>query len=162
MAPRSTITPKAMPSHVAIFGNVALERQFCKDCQCLTLVVQHTLSCCGNDAASVKPAYYKRESQPEQSRRIPSPAAKQACLIRQDNKCLYCNRTFGSHTTYNKQLVVIGVEWDHFIPYALLQDNTTTNYVAACQICNGFKGDRCFQTVEEAQIYLQAQWARSI
>ena len=53
-----------------------------------------------------------------------------------------------------EKALTIKVNWDHQLPYAFSQNNATSNFVAACHVCNGIKSDRLFKTVEEAQLYL--------
>lgn len=49
------------------------------------------------------------------------------------------------------------LNWDHFVPYVHSQNNHGVNFLAACHVCNGIKGDRCFGTVDEAKSYIIAQ-----
>ena len=140
-------------SFIALFGNVALQKQFCEQCQEVSLVIKGKLACC-DVLALEKPTKYKRESEPEQRRRLPPFEYRTAQLEEQNHCCFYCRRPFGAFVTRKRRLVRLSIAWDHFIPYAYSQDNHARNFVAACQICNAIKNDRCFQTVEEACIYI--------
>jgi hypothetical protein len=46
------------------------------------------------------------------------------------------------------------------IPYSYLQANPETNWVASCQICNGIKGDRMFDTPEDVCEYVNRRRTR--
>jgi len=98
-------------------------------------------------------------STPEFSRRLPSVRARKRILAEQDNCCLYCGRRFGS--TYQcggrKRRVVLN--WDHLVPWIQNADNSDDNFVAACAVCNGAKGDRLFNTVGEVQDFVARRWA---
>jgi hypothetical protein len=57
----------------------------------------------------------------------------------------------------NGKPIIIKTNWDHQLPYAFSQNNATSNFVAACHVCNGIKSDRLFKTIEEAQVYLASK-----
>ncbi len=146
-----------MESHIALYGNIAVHRKFCESCQSVTFVVQGKTVCCNRDTV-VHPTRYKRESEPEAKRRHPSVRDRLAKLAEQDNCCLYCTRPFDSWIKNHKnKLVKLVPVWDHFVPYSYSQNNHTGNFVAACQICNAIKRDYCFQTVEDARVYIESQ-----
>lgn len=54
--------------------------------------------------------------------------------------------------------LLLKINWDHMVPHSYSQDNSTKNIVAACHVCNGVKSDLMFQTVEEAQTYVETKW----
>ena len=105
------------------------------------------------------PGHYKRESQPEQRRRLPSSADREACLESQGHRCLYCDHRFGHAVLDGTRLIQLRIEWDHFVPYSFNQDNHGRNFVASCQVCNRIKRDRIFGTVEEVRAFVAAQKA---
>lgn len=141
---------------IALFGNIAIERKYCKECDTNALVVKGRLQCCGALVES-KPTKFVRESAPEQRRRTPPKKDKDRILRQQEDQCFYCGARFGSIRSRHGDPFVIKINWDHQLPYAMSQNNYAYNFVAACQVCNGIKSDRIFQTIDEAKIYLTAK-----
>ena len=45
------------------------------------------------------------------------------------------------------------------MPYAYSLNNLSANFGAACHICNGWKSDHVFQSLDEARVYLSGKWA---
>src|SRR2546421_4336947 len=148
---------KVRGDYIGLYGRVRLTKAWCEDCQGHFIVQDGALACCGR-SVEANPEKYKRESQPEQKRKAPPEKEKKRQLEAQDYKCFYCQRTFES-TVYRKgKAVKLKVNYDHMIPYALTQDNSAINFVAACHVCNGIKTDLCFRTVEDAQFHIQGRW----
>lgn len=143
-------------SHVALYGRIAIRREYCRDCHCHGFVLDGRIQCCGKiiDETNI-PERYKRLSQPEQARRLPKMSERKAQLEIQDNKCFYCFRTFGTFVFRNSRAIRVNLCWDHALPFALTQNNDATNFVASCQVCNGIKTSLVFRTVEEARIHIQ-------
>jgi 5-methylcytosine-specific restriction endonuclease McrA len=77
----------------------------------------------------------------------------------QDEKCADCDRFFGSLVLMDGKFVTLYAEPEDFIPRARRLNNSPSNIVAACQVCNDLKGSREFATIEEARTVLQAAWA---
>lgn len=149
-----------MSCHVALYGKVAIQRSYCESCGGHALVIEGALACCGRKAEA-PPARYKRMSEPVSGRSGPSADFKRLQIERQENRCVYCERSFGGVVTRVRagvaRLVDVKVQWDHFVPYSYIRQNGDCNFVAACQICNGLKKDRLFQTLEEAQIWIRQE-----
>ena len=139
---------------MALYGNIALERGYCKECDTTAFVRNGKLACCGAEFSKVPDKYYRVSGSP-QGRKTPPAAEKRRILEEQENKCFYCDVEFDSLRWRNGRAIRIKLHWDHKLPYAYSQNNHTSNFVAACHVCNGIKSDKVFQTVEEAQIYLQ-------
>jgi 5-methylcytosine-specific restriction endonuclease McrA len=89
----------------------------------------------------------------------PSKNALVKCIAAQDECCAYCDRLFGSLVIIDGKLVTLTAEPDHFIPRAKRLNNSSSNIVAACQICNGLKSSRMFTSMMQARAVLQAAWA---
>lgn len=87
-------------------------------------------------------------------RRQPTEEEKREILAAQGNRCMYCERSFGSPVIRKGRLVWLRVTWDHLVPFSYGQNNYRYNFVAACQICNGLKGSMMFATIEEARTYI--------
>ena len=54
-----------------------------------------------------------------------------------------------------KDLLCLRVHFDHVLPYSFCFNNATKNFVGACQICNGIKGDKVFKTIAAAVRYVR-------
>lgn len=158
-------SPTSSNIHVALYGNVAMLRGTCTDCASASIIQDGTWGCCG-ERAPVPPAIlqYQQIAEPSHLRKNgPTTPVKQAIINAQDNRCLYCERGFGTYVpdiSNPAKLVRLKVCWDHLVPFAYRQDNSDQNFVAACQQCNAMKHSRMFQTVEEARIYLTGELRR--
>ncbi len=91
-------------------------------------------------------------------RKQPTAKKRKAILVRQKNRCLYCEHTLGTEILRRGDPVALRLNWDHFVPYAYGRTNAADNWVAACHVCNGIKSGRMFETVAEAQRYILGQW----
>lgn len=138
---------------IALYGNVAIEKGYCPNCDAVSFIKNGKFVCCGTLLLS-EPKKFHRETEAPQHRKTPPKAEKDRILGEQEDRCFYCNVLFDSTRFRNGRSFQIRVNWDHQLPYAFSQNNTTSNFVAACHICNGIKSDRLFKTIEEAQVYL--------
>ena len=143
-------------STLAIYGNVTLQRGFCESCQTYAIVRNGRLQCCGTSYDKA-PKKFERMSSPDAIRKSPPKKEKDQILRDQDNCCFYCGVRFGSIRIRNGKPFIVKINWDHKLPFAYSQNNCTSNFVAACHICNEIKSSLIFQTVEEAQLYLKAK-----
>jgi len=142
--------------HVAVYGNVGMERVWCKLCKCMTLVVDGERLCCDRPSPG-EPTAAVRMSEPECVRHQPSKERQQQLLDEQGSCCLYCERSFGSTVVYKRRLVVLSVRWDHLIPWNYSRNNGDQNFGAACQLCNSAKSNRVFLELEEARAYVASR-----
>jgi len=76
----------------------------------------------------------------------------------QEYRCLYCSRQFGSVVWRGRQRSTLRINWDHMVPYSYSRNNTTGNFAAACQICNGIKGAIMFESIEKARVHINGRW----
>lgn len=143
--------------YVGLYGNVRIPKSWCQNCQSASFVFDNKLVCCGTPVEFI-PERYKRESEPEQKRRTLTLKERQKQLEGQDYKCFYCERTFGSAVFRKGRSIKLRIHYDHMVPYSFSQNNKSSNFVAACHICNSIKSDFFFQTVEEAQIFIRQRW----
>ena len=144
--------------YIALYGNTKIEKAWCTDCDGYSFVVDDKLVCCGQRASGL-PSKYKRESEPEFTRRLPPVAVRRAKLEEQNYRCFYCERRFDSLVYRKGKPVRLKQVWDHQVPHSYSQNNQASNFVAACHICNGIKSSFLFQTLEEAQVYITEKWA---
>jgi hypothetical protein len=84
-------------------------------------------------------------------------------IVKQVNKCYYCEQNFGSFIIYKKRIIVLKRNIDHIIPRSRLRwlsYNPENNYVASCHICNLWKRNHLFDSTEHAKSYLIKQWKK--
>ena len=87
--------------------------------------------------------------------RKPPPTDLQvALLMEQDNRCLYCGLEFGTSVWVKARETTLEVNWDHMIPYAYVGTNPPDNWAAACQLCNGYKSDLIFASLDDIRAYI--------
>lgn len=77
--------------------------------------------------------------------------------------CAYCQIIFGSVVRRpGRDSVLVRMEVDHFIPFAwTTREIEPSNYIAACQICNGLKQDSIFDSVINARRHLDRKWVQA-
>jgi hypothetical protein len=86
-------------------------------------------------------------------RKIQEPVMRRV-LEKQGHICLYCLLPFGTVTSRGTHTLV----GDPWIAYTTGQTSgEESNTVAACQICNAFKADHAFDSVEAARRYILAR-----
>ena len=141
---------------IALYGNIGIERGFCRACKSYAFIRNGCLVCCGAPV-NAEPKKFYRECEAPQHRKTPPPAEKRRILEEQENCCFYCGLSFDDHNYRHGLPVKLKLNWDHQLPYSYSQNNKIANFVAACHICNKYKSDKVFQTMEEAQVYLQSK-----
>ena len=89
-----------------------------------------------------------------------------------DNKCPYCDNTFGDLVSRKVRAErcgdVVGVRiigyltptLDHIVPRAFGGLSNESNLVASCQICNALKQDKVFTSYTRLILYLEDAWKR--
>jgi hypothetical protein len=152
--------------HIALYGNVRMNRGYCSICETNAFVIDGKLQCCDKRYEHV-PKSYVRICEPENVRRQPSEAAKRYILNEQEHCCIYCSRSFGNYTPKiafqkSSKQYLLKAQWDHLVPFSYNQDNRAENFVAACQLCNAWKSALMFQSLDEARIYLLNKWESAL
>lgn len=147
---------KKCRGYLGIYDTVILQKAWCENCQCYSFVRKNVLQCCDEKTDSV-PTAWKRESLATGIRHLPSAQYRRDQLSAQEHRCFYCQMIFGAYRIWGGKRVKIRIHWDHLVPFAYLQSNPDNNFVAACHICNGLKGSKVFQTVEEAMQYVESK-----
>ena len=141
----------------ALYGNVAIKQDFCQQCEVEAFVIAGRLVCCNRPHSVGECVPLKRVSNPCHIRNIPGVRDRRKILKEQQGKCLYCSREFGSLAytkSKPKKIIVLKIQWDHVIPFSYNQNNSTTNFVAACHQCNRMKHNKLFHSVEEIRKYV--------
>jgi hypothetical protein len=145
--------------HNALYGNTILLRTYCRRCKGFTFVQNNTKVCCGEQCENITNTK-KRMSGCNRRRRQPSKKEQERILFYQNYKCLYCMHEFGDLYYKNGRVSSLKLNWDHYIPYAYSGYNDKSNFVASCNICNGIKGSKIFETIEDARNYILYQTQR--
>lgn len=144
--------------HTTFYGKVALERMYCKSCECMTIVIDGRKQCCdGRTYARREPIAEVMISMPggKKGRHKPPKHIQDKILEAQDNQCFYCHRPFGSYYIRNGKAKMLQIHWDHQVPYAYTGSNADSNFVAACNVCNGIKSDLHFENLDDLREYIR-------
>jgi 5-methylcytosine-specific restriction endonuclease McrA len=83
---------------------------------------------------------------------------KQAKIQEQGNRCVYCERAFGSPILHNGNVEILEPQAEHFTPRSASGRNVDSNLNYACHVCNRLKSDYLFETVQEVRAWLVAEW----
>ena len=140
--------------HNALYGSIALAREFCNDCFTFSLIIKGVRQCCDKRVEQNEDNPDYRMSDVPNIRKGPSAAYKRKMLSEQDNKCFYCQREFGSIILKKRRLIRLQIHWDHWIPHDYSRNNRDKNFVAACHVCNAIKAARIFDTLEQARLFI--------
>lgn len=144
-------------AQIALYGNVQMKRQYCSRCKRWALVIDNELQCC--EGLSDSPVdSVQRMTNPRCKRNELSAKDKRSILETQGNRCFYCSQPFGEMVWYKRRLVTLTAKYDHVSPFAYDQNNDKANMVAACQLCNGWKSDKIFRTIEEVRNYVRQKF----
>lgn len=119
-------------------------------------MIDKRLACC-DKCHDPKPDHYRRMSLTA-NRRWLSKAQRDLILNAQDQRCAYCDQRFGSRVIVNRRERRLNVNWEHCVPYSYSGDSNEENIVAACQICNGWKGSMIFSSFEDIRVYMNSRW----
>jgi hypothetical protein len=76
----------------------------------------------------------------------------------QGNKCLLCERAFGTIVTNGERAEPLRPSPDQFEPWSLRKNNDDSNIFAVDQICNSMKRDVIFKSLNEARIWIKKKW----
>lgn len=150
---RPVLTCGMKQPKLALYGNLAIPRVWCPECQSHALVVGGKIACCGTIVPTITDGV-ERMSEPVQRRNLPSKKVRDEILQEQDYRCLYCESRFGATHKRGGTVVVLRIHWDHRVPYSYDQDNRDKNFAAACHVCNSIKSDLQFRDLAEAMVVL--------
>lgn len=139
------------------YGNVQIPRIYCSRCRTWAMVVRGVRQCCDYET-EVEYVKVRRMVNPEAVRRRPPLKARKLLLEQYRHACAYCERIFGDWTLYHGEWKKILLAWDHQIPFVHNQNNQTSNFLPSCRVCNGWKSDKIFQTLEEVKVYVALRW----
>ena len=73
--------------------------------------------------------------------------------------CFWCFREFGTAVKHRRRgWIILSKHSDHALPYSYSRDNSKSNLVTACNLCNQWKGSRVFDSDDECRAYLEQKW----
>jgi hypothetical protein len=128
----------------------------CPLCGQASFVEGFATTCCGAEVQFTG-ARARRESPGDGRRRSPNNKIRVQILGAQGRRCFYCGCEFGSVYVRNGRELVRRLNWDHFVPFAYLQSNPNTNWVASCNVCNSIKQGRIFYDRTEARNVISSE-----
>lgn len=143
--------------YIGLYGNVRIPKSYCQSCGGYAFVLDGELACCGTPHIP-KPVRWKRESPPPDKRKMLNSIEQKLILETQNYNCFWCDRSFGIAVKLGRRQRVLKIHWDHMIPWAYDQNDSVSNFVAACSVCNMWKSSLVFQTIEQCRIYLKGKW----
>src|SRR4029077_14931424 len=143
--------------HIAMYGNIGIERRYCVDCKRFAFVIDRKIQCCDALVESVPTKTCKRMSVTPPGRNIPKVKERERILKEQNNSCFWCDRRFGCTVWRHNKRIVLRIEGDHYVPYVYSQDNRPSNFVAACQVCNKIKSCLMLPSAEEFRVHIQSK-----
>lgn len=141
-------------AHVALYGNVGIERRYCDDCKRFAFVIDGRIQCCDERVESVLKKPRRRISDVVTARNHPRAKDQKRILREQDWKCFWCDKEFGKSVWRKNVRTVLKVNWDHLVPFSYCANNNSSNFVASCQICNNIKHSLIFNSVEECRVHI--------
>jgi len=81
-------------------------------------------------------------------------------IAEQNNRCIYCDREFGTAAMKDGILEILRPEPDHLDPRAAGGKTKDANIHYACHLCNSLKSDFLFDGIDDARVFLAEAWAR--
>lgn len=93
----------------------------------------------------------------EGKKRQPDVRTREAILIAQRGRCLYCMKPLDGSVFRHGKKIALQLNWDHMVPYAYLGSNPGDNWAAACQVCNMIKDANHFISLQECRDWIEIQ-----
>jgi hypothetical protein len=146
--------------HVAVYGGTRIPVAKCPECKIESFVEGGLSACCSVpiDEAVSGVRRYTRGGH----RGKPNYKFQREQLDRQNHRCFWCDRAFGDPYVRAGRgkggLKFLRVAWDHVIPIAVDGTNHEDNFVASCNVCNGFKGAKIFANETAMRAWLKSRW----
>lgn len=77
--------------------------------------------------------------------------------------CHWCFREVGTVVKYKKRgWVALSKHVDHASPRSYSHDNSKSNLVTSCNLCNLWKSNRVFDSGDQCRSYLETKWRKRI
>lgn len=145
-----------------IYGGVILFRMACPGCGDYNFMVQNNVVCnsCGHIySLDVEKQKKIRQEVHGLKRRQLSKYALNKLIEKQNGKCYWCGRYFGTKIIYHDKIKTIRAIGDHHDPFVSSRNSTKENFVASCQLCNSFKSDRAGDD-DTIRKFVESRWER--
>ncbi len=166
-APEPTGYPTETPDHnevhehhVAVYGGTRIPVAKCPECGVESFVEDGLSACC--DAPIEEAVAGVRRYTRGGHRGKPNYKFQRAQLDLQNHRCFWCDRSFGDPYMRAGRgkggIKFLRVAWDHVIPIAVDGTNHEENFVASCNVCNGFKGAKIFANETAMRAWLKSRW----
>lgn len=142
---------------LAIYGNTAIPRDKCPDCNTFALIVDGKFACCDRTAPNTK----KKAMvfvQAERRRKPPTVAVRQRLLAEFNDSCAYCGQRLNAIIGFRGKIIQLRLNWDHAVPWSYSMNNHGHNFLPSCHVCNRWKYNRMFDTLEETRAWLLRRW----
>ena len=143
--------------HLAVYGNVRIPRAKCPDCKDMAFVIDGKMACCDLPFLAT-PRSVQYLIPPQSFRKSPPKHVREALLAQHKNACAYCGQAFGALVYRGNTPTVLRLSWDHFIPFIWTGDNSDSNFIPSCHVCNERKHDKVFNDLVTAQKHLRGLW----
>lgn len=141
------------------YGRVSLIRATCPKCQSMSIVLDGRTTC-HKELVDTSVTRTKRAAEAKADHRALTKKQRQELSDSQGGLCFYCFNAFGTMYIRGSTVGHLTLNVDHSVPYSYLQSSESHNLVAACHVCNMLKGNRLFDTIEEARAYVEAAWQK--
>ncbi len=77
--------------------------------------------------------------------------------------CFWCFREIGTTVKHRRRgWITLTKHADHASPYSYSRNNSKSNIVTACNLCNQWKGSRVFESDDACRQYLEQKWRNKI
>ncbi len=140
---------------VSLFGHTALVRQFCERCGSMSIVLNGYFQCCDRPVKVTTVSNVERVSESYRGRL--SAELKRKILVLQKHRCHYCGLDLSRTWYYMDKwgdYREIKINYDHFIPVSFAAVESLENLYAVCNLCNKYKANKMFITIDECRKYL--------
>lgn len=149
-------------SHIAIYGKLRVKRTYCNNCHCRTIVTRKMEKLCCGGIYNESPEEYKViVGKGLGRRRRPSVKTQKELLEKYNYSCCYCERRFDTFIKMDGSFKKIKLAWDHFLPFSYAYNHQDSNFLPACSICNAWKRNGIYQTIDEVKLYVNDKWEKS-
>lgn len=149
--------PKRSRLHLGLYGNAKIPRAYCKQCRQWAFIIGGLWQCC-LEPITDSPDCTKRMSRASGIRGKPPLHLRKSFLERHNHACAYCFRMFGAIMVHQGRMIKLRLHWDHAEPFAYNWGNPPDNWLPACHLCNFWKSDLIFNSLEEIHAYVTKQF----
>jgi len=145
------------------YGKTVMYRTECPICNNPILGINGEFECdCGWEQSVEKWKKIVVEAPPQGKRKGCPAKLRNRIYEEQNGRCFWCGRRFFIPYYKNKKICFLKPNYDHAIPFSYEQSNRDENWVASCSVCNLYKTNMLFKTVEEVRQHLERRWAKEI